>query len=235
MNNRAALALAVAGGYALGRTKKMKLALTVGGMVLGRRLQLDPQRLLSLVDERLKADPQLAELREQLRDDLSGVGRAATDAFVGRRIDGLANSLHERTLGIQDRIAGGVLPQGRDADAEDGPAQEPEAEEADRAADDRPEGEDRQDEDRRDEDEQEETRAARTRTPRKKAAGKPSPARRPARTAAKSGTKAAGRTGGKAAGRTGTRTGTGSGGKAGTRSAGGARSSSGRSREGTDG
>ncbi|MGI5466948.1 DNA primase [Streptomyces sp. CA-132043] len=134
MNNRAALALAVAGGYALGRTKKMKLALSVGGMVLGRRLQLDPQRLLSLVDERLKADPQLSELRDQLRNDLSGVGRAAAGAFVNRRIDGLASSLHERTLGVQDRIAGGTLPQQRDDDAEQAPDREPE--DADRTADD---------------------------------------------------------------------------------------------------
>lgn len=108
MNNRAALALAVAGGYVLGRTKKAKLALSVGGVVLGRRLQLDPQRLLSLVDERLKADPQLAELRDQLRDDLGGVGRAAASAFVSRRIDGLADSLHARTAGVQERLGSGT-------------------------------------------------------------------------------------------------------------------------------
>ncbi|MEU7487280.1 DNA primase [Streptomyces sp. NPDC042319] len=225
MNNRAALALAVAGGYALGRTKKMKLALSVGGMVLGRRLQLDPQRLLSLVDERLKADPQLAELRDQLRNDLSGVGRAAAGAFVNRRIDGLASSLHERTLGVQDRIAGGVLPQQRDDD-EEAPDREPE--DADRAADDEAEG---------DEPEEERTPAESRapRKPRKQAAGKATAARRPARAAAKSGTKAASRAGTKATGRSGTRTGTGSGGKAGTRTTGGTRSSSGRSRERSDG
>ncbi|WP_052863225.1 hypothetical protein [Streptomyces niger] len=229
MNNRAALALAVAGGYALGRTKKMKLALGVGGMVLGRRLQLDPQRLLSLVDERLKADPQLAELRDQLREDLGGVGRAAAGAFVNRRIDGLANSLHERTLGVQDRIAGGTAPKQRADDAEEEADREPE--DADRTAD---------DEAGTEADEPDESRAPRARKPRKQAAGKQAAgkataARRPARTATKSGTKAASRAGTKATGRAGARTGTGSGGRAGTRSSGGARSSAGRSRERSDG
>ncbi|WP_030255053.1 hypothetical protein [Streptomyces violens] len=125
MNNRAALALAVAGGYALGRTKKAKLALTVGGVVMGRRLQLDPQRLLGLVDERLKADPQLAELRDQLREDLGGVGRAAAGAFVTRRIDGLADSLHARTAGVQERLTGGTR-ETRAEDDEPAPREEPE-------------------------------------------------------------------------------------------------------------
>ncbi|WP_031056012.1 hypothetical protein [Streptomyces ochraceiscleroticus] len=125
MNNRAALALAVAGGYVLGRTKKAKLALSVGGVVLGRRLQLDPQRLLGLVDERLKADPQLAELRDQLRDDLGGVGRAAASAFVSRRIDGLADSLHARTAGVQERLGSGA-EETRAEDDEPAPREEPE-------------------------------------------------------------------------------------------------------------
>lgn len=119
MNSRATLALAVAGGYVLGRTKKAKLALSIGGMVLGRRLQLDPQRLLSLVDQQLKANPQLGELREQLREDLGGVGRAAAGAFLTRRIDGLADSLHERTLGVQDRIGGATAPVRRAAGADE--------------------------------------------------------------------------------------------------------------------
>ncbi|MEV0598031.1 DNA primase [Streptomyces sp. NPDC050315] len=163
MNNRAALALAVAGGYALGRTKKAKFALTVGGMVLGRRLQLDPQRLLSLVDERLKADPQLAELRDQLRDDLGGVGRTAMDAFVGRRIDALADSLHARTAGVQERLAGGT-EETRAEDEEPAPQEEPE------------EREEREDEP----------------APRKKAATKAAPAAQRARRATKTGTERTG-------------------------------------------
>ncbi|POX39333.1 DNA primase [Streptomyces sp. Ru73] len=228
MNNRAALALAVAGGYALGRTKKMKLALGVGGMVLGRRLQTDPQRLLRLVDERLKKDPQLAELRDQLREDLGGVGRAAASAFLDRRIDGLASSLHERTLSVQDRIAGGTAPSRDGSDDEGGP--DDDAREADGEAevtDGEPEGGTGRGDEEPDED-----RTPRARTPRKKAAGRTAPARRPAKAAAKSGTKAASRTTTKkATSRAGTKTG----GKAGTRSAGGAGSSSGRSRGRTDG
>ncbi|MER7400666.1 DNA primase [Streptomyces sp. NPDC000151] len=167
MNNRAALALAVAGGYALGRTKKAKLALSVGGIVLGRRLQLDPQRLLGLVDERLKADPQLAELRDQLRDDLGGVGRAAADAFVSRRIDALADSLHARTAGVQEQLTGGT-EETRAEDEE--PAEAEGAEEADEAPDD------------------ERGAAPKGRTQRKKATGKSAPAAQRARRTTKTGT-----------------------------------------------
>ncbi|MFI8992802.1 DNA primase [Streptomyces sp. NPDC053542] len=167
MNNRAALALAVAGGYVLGRTKKAKLALSVGGVVLGRRLQLDPQRLLGLVDERLKADPQLAEVRDQLRDDLGGVGRAAASAFVSRRIDGLADSLHARTASVQERLGSGT-EETRAEDEEPAPRDEPE------------------------EPEESEDEPAPERAPRKKATTKATPAAQRARRAKKTGTERTG-------------------------------------------
>ncbi|KAA6222729.1 DNA primase [Streptomyces albofaciens JCM 4342] len=109
MKNRPALVLAVAGGYLLGRTKKAKLAIGIGSMVLGKRLNLGPQQLVSLVNDQIAANPQLKELREQLRGDLKGVGKAATGALVTKRLDSLADSLHERTLNVREQLdAGGA-------------------------------------------------------------------------------------------------------------------------------
>ncbi|MEF3116163.1 hypothetical protein [Streptomyces chrestomyceticus] len=107
MKNRPALVLAVAGGYLLGRTKKAKLAIGIGSMVLGKRLNLSPQQLISLVNDQIAANPQLKELREQLRGDLKGVGKAATGALVTKRLDSLADSLHERTLNVRDQLDAG--------------------------------------------------------------------------------------------------------------------------------
>ncbi|MFI0264333.1 DNA primase [Streptomyces sp. NPDC017056] len=112
MKNRPALVLAVAGGYLLGRTKKAKLAIGIGSMVLGKRLNLSPQQLLSLVNDQIAANPQLKELREQLRGDLKGVGKAATGALVTKRLDSLADSLHERTLNVRDQLDAGETGRG---------------------------------------------------------------------------------------------------------------------------
>lgn len=109
MTNRLAMALAVAGGYALGRTKKAKLAIGVGGLVLGRKLQLNPQQLLGAVNKQLASNPAFGELREQLTGDLKGVGRAATGALVNRQLDSLADSLSKRTRDVRDRMDSGRL------------------------------------------------------------------------------------------------------------------------------
>ncbi|MFJ9038294.1 DNA primase [Streptomyces sp. NPDC102406] len=111
--NRAALGLAVGAGYVLGRTKKMKLAFAVGTMVAGKRLKLSPRALAELVSTQLEKNPQFKELGGQLRQDLRGVGTAATGALVERQIEGLAGRLHSRTQGVQDRISG-VAPDAGD-------------------------------------------------------------------------------------------------------------------------
>ncbi|NJQ01336.1 DNA primase [Streptomyces zingiberis] len=124
MDNRLALTLAVGAGYLLGRTKKAKLALGVGGMVLGKRLKLTPQQLGGLLTEQLKNNPQLAEVRDQLRGDLQGVGKAAATALVSRRLDALSDRLHDSTLGVKDKLGGlsGAVPGAPSRGGRDGTA-----------------------------------------------------------------------------------------------------------------
>ncbi|WNO76168.1 MULTISPECIES: DNA primase [unclassified Streptomyces] len=132
MNNRLVLGLAVGAGYVLGRTKKAKLAFAVGTLVAGKRLQLSPKAIGEFVTQQLQNNPQFKELGDQLRQDLGGVGKAATGALVNRQLEGFADRLHGRTLGVQDRLQG-VVPGSRDED--EGHAEDTEDAEARDSAD----------------------------------------------------------------------------------------------------
>jgi hypothetical protein len=107
--NRLGLGLAVGAGYVLGRTKKMKLAFAIGTMVAGKRMHLSPRALADLVSGQLQNNPQFKEIGDQLREDLRGVGKAASGALVERQIEGLADRLHGRTAQVRDQLSG-VVP-----------------------------------------------------------------------------------------------------------------------------
>ncbi|MFD3836521.1 DNA primase [Streptomyces sp. NPDC058642] len=156
--NRLGLGLAVGAGYVLGRTKKMKLAFAVGTLVAGKRMQLSPRALADLVSGQLRDNPQFKEIGDQLREDLRGVGKAASGAMVERQISAIADRLHGRTAEVRDQIAG-VVPDTSDLDFED--------EESEEEYDDEPED--------RDEEPEEEPE------PRRKAAEKKPPAKKTAR------------------------------------------------------
>ncbi|MEU7468541.1 DNA primase [Streptomyces sp. NPDC044984] len=123
--NRTGLGLAIGAGYLLGRTKKLKMALAVGGMVAGKKLNLSPRMVADLVSQQLRNNPQFKELGDQLRGDMRGVGKAASGALVERQLDSLADRLHGRTADMRERLAGGGPKDdageehGEDAEAED--------------------------------------------------------------------------------------------------------------------
>ncbi|MFK4598996.1 histone protein [Streptomyces pristinaespiralis] len=101
--NKVALAAAVAGGYVLGRTKKGRMALAVGTYLAGRRTGLDPQKLMAQGMKTLKDAPQLAGLGDQVRGELLDAGRQALAATADRKMAGLADALHERTMRLEGR------------------------------------------------------------------------------------------------------------------------------------
>jgi hypothetical protein len=127
--NRVGLGLAIGAGYLLGRTKKLKMAMAVGGLVAGKKMNLSPRMVADLVQEQLRNNPQFKEIGDQLRQDLRGVGKAASGAMVERQLDAVANRLHGRTAQVRDQLSG-VVPGGPEADAEDAEAEEPDAEDA---------------------------------------------------------------------------------------------------------
>ncbi|MGZ3118749.1 DNA primase [Streptomyces sp. H62] len=104
--NRVGLGLAVGAGYLLGRTKKLKLAVAVGTMVAGKKMNLTPKGIAELVSTQLQNNPQFKEIGDQLRTDLRGVGKAASGAMVERQIDALADRLHGRTAQVRDQLSG---------------------------------------------------------------------------------------------------------------------------------
>jgi len=172
--NRVGLGLAVGAGYVLGRTKKMKLAFAVGTLVAGKRMQLSPRALADLVSGQLRDNPQFKEIGDQLREDLRGVGKAASGAMVERQMDALADRLHGRTAQVRDQLAG-VLPDGSDLGADQDEADDENDEENDRETDE-------YDEDEAHEENGDEPEAEREdpEPPRKKAAAKKAPAKKTA-------------------------------------------------------
>ncbi|MEW2306513.1 DNA primase [Streptomyces sp. NPDC006655] len=186
--NRMGLGLAIGAGYLLGRTKKLKMALAVGSLVAGKRLNLGPKALLDLANQQLRDNPQFKEIGDQLRQDLRGVGKAASGAMVERQLGALADRLHGRTAEVRDQLAGvvpdsGDLGLGGGRDDEDAENADNEAEEAE-ARDDEDE---ERDEDGPAEDEPDGPEAERSakKAPAKKAPAKKAPAKKaPAKKAA---------------------------------------------------
>lgn len=116
--NRTALGLAIGAGYLLGRTKKLKMAVAVGGLVAGKKLNLGPRMITDLVSTQLQKNPQFKELGEQLRGDLRGAGKAASGALVERQLASLADKLHGRTTEMRDQLTGSGRPD-REAEADE--------------------------------------------------------------------------------------------------------------------
>ncbi|WP_461072814.1 DNA primase [Streptomyces pseudoechinosporeus] len=198
--NRVGLGLAVGAGYVLGRTKKMKMAFAVGTLVAGKRMHLSPRALADLVNQQLQNNPQVKEIGDQLREDLSGVGKAASGALVERRIDALADRLHGRTEQVRGQLAD-VTPDVPGLRDEEEPEdereefEEEESEEPDEAAEAEGESEEPEAEER-EEAEAEEPQQGAAKRAAKKAPGKKSASKGPAKkapakeTAAKSAKKA---------------------------------------------
>ncbi|MEU5279056.1 DNA primase [Streptomyces asoensis] len=192
--NRVGLGLAVGAGYVLGRTKKMKLAFAVGSLVAGKKMNLTPKGIADLLSQQLRDNPQFKEIGDQLRQDLRGVGKAASGAMVERQMEALANRLHGRTAEVRDQIEG-VVP-GRGGERSDDEADdvdedeeydEPrgdDAEDADDAA------ESRDDADDEDDEEEPPRKTAAKKAPAKRAAKKAPAKKAPAKKAAARGTAA---------------------------------------------
>ncbi|MER7779162.1 hypothetical protein ABTZ21_29805 [Streptomyces sp. NPDC096191] len=93
---QATLVAALATGYALGRTKKGKLAIGVASALAGQGL-LSPRELMTRALSKASENPQTAQLLDQVRGELMDSARTALSATADRRLGTLATSLQERT------------------------------------------------------------------------------------------------------------------------------------------
>jgi hypothetical protein len=129
MMTNAKIATAVVGGYLLGRTKKGKLALSLGMMLAGRKMSLNPQDLARTV----AGSPLLSGLSDQVRKDLLEGTKSAAGSALEARMNSLADSLHERSAALEGDDEDRGEEDEPDADREDddgaeGAGQEPEPE-----------------------------------------------------------------------------------------------------------
>jgi hypothetical protein len=97
----ARVALGVAGGYFLGRTKKMKVALMLGGMAAGRRAG-GRTELLAQGAKLLGQSPELARLTEEIRGRLLEAGKGAAMAVAARQVESLTDRVGKRVESLGD-------------------------------------------------------------------------------------------------------------------------------------
>ncbi|MGN6752375.1 MAG: hypothetical protein ACTHJJ_07455 [Intrasporangium sp.] len=90
------IVVGVLGGYLLGRTKKFRLALTLGSMLAGQRLVNNREDLLAQGSKLLEGNPQLKALQSQLTGRLVDVAREAALVAVATRVEALTKSIQPR-------------------------------------------------------------------------------------------------------------------------------------------
>lgn len=110
------VAAAVAVGYALGRTRKMKLAITVGGVLAGRRLSTDPGKVLAEGAKRVSSSPQLSSLAGKLRGRLVEAATSAATAAASSKIESWGDQLSERAENLRNPTAAETQSQQRDSE-----------------------------------------------------------------------------------------------------------------------
>ncbi|MGW8530236.1 MULTISPECIES: hypothetical protein [Nocardiopsidaceae] len=115
MSDTAKIVAAAVGGYILGRKKKLKLALGLGLYLGAKKLDIKPQMLAQGLLKEVSSLPLVGELRNQSREQLLDVGKAAAGNLAGKWAGSLADSLNERTeslrsgagKGAADTVTGG--------------------------------------------------------------------------------------------------------------------------------
>ena len=151
MDAKQKVAAAVAAGYLLGRTKKLKLAITVGSVLAGQRLSTNPQKLLKGASSLVQNNPALSALSTELRGRAFDAAKGAAVSVATSRIDKLTDSL--RTRGEKKRAEKEVPAESEEAEDQYEEAGEEGAEEPEDAYE---EGEEEQPEDQYEEEQPEE-------------------------------------------------------------------------------
>ncbi|MFE4212039.1 hypothetical protein [Streptomyces sp. NPDC056844] len=138
MTVNAKIGAALVGGYLLGRTKKAKLAIGFGMFLAGKKLSLDPKQLGKMLAD----SPLLGGVSDQVRKELVGATKTAATNALTQRATGLADSLHQRTLELEDPSGGQAKDDrsGDDADEDEGDAPDAQDDERDGDKDDEDDG-----------------------------------------------------------------------------------------------
>ncbi|GAA4607762.1 hypothetical protein GCM10023195_29810 [Actinoallomurus liliacearum] len=125
--NGIVVGLAVGVGYLLGRTRKLKLVMTLAAARASGRFGKKPAELVKQGSELLGSSPELKTLTDIVRGRLIEAGKAAAVAAVSSQIDALSDRLQERTRSLSRPAAPtrGADQGGEKADEEEGYDEEP--------------------------------------------------------------------------------------------------------------
>lgn len=116
-------ALAVGAGYVLGRRRKMRMALMLGGAAMAGSPLAGPAgqllrrgtKLVGSTDLLGKLSPELGDISGIISKELVPVGKAAARAAVTGRVNALSDRVHERAEALRE-------PQGGADDEDERPA-----------------------------------------------------------------------------------------------------------------
>ncbi|WP_433723125.1 hypothetical protein ACQP0C_23500 [Nocardia sp. CA-129566] len=103
MKGGARIAIGVGIGYVLGRTRKMRFALSLAGAAMARRNTGMPAELLERGTSLLKSSPELTQLTDTVRGDLLGAVRSAAVTATSNRLDALNTRLQQGSTLVADR------------------------------------------------------------------------------------------------------------------------------------
>lgn len=96
------IAVGVGIGYVLGRTRKMRFALSLAGAAMARRSTGMPAELLERGTSLLKSSPELSQLSDTVRGELMGAARSAAVTAASTGIDALNDRLQQGATLISD-------------------------------------------------------------------------------------------------------------------------------------
>jgi hypothetical protein len=96
------IAVGVAAGYLLGRTKKMKLAITVGSMLAGQRIATNPTALMAQGNKLIDGNPELRRLKRQVTGRLMEAARDAAISTATSRVENMTRSLQAGPMELLD-------------------------------------------------------------------------------------------------------------------------------------
>jgi hypothetical protein len=99
--------LAIAAGYVLGRSHKMKWALALAALAGRGRLPLGAGGLLQQGAKLVSSSPEVTKLTDEMRGRLVDAGKAAAVAAVSSKIDSLSDGLRERSNAMRAASTGG--------------------------------------------------------------------------------------------------------------------------------
>ncbi|MBF6337012.1 hypothetical protein IU450_14100 [Nocardia abscessus] len=137
------IALGVGIGYLLGRTRKMRFALSLAGAAMAKRSTGTPGDLLERGTSLLKSSPELTRITDTVRGELLGAARSAAVTAASSRLDALNARLQQGSTPTDEDRRGS-----RETDSD-------EYEDEDASADDDLEDEYEEDEDQSDQGEDE--------------------------------------------------------------------------------